>query len=280
MPPSSTPLTATDLEVDLVVRSIPHSHIPLEQPFKVTFDLTLFALLPAPGKTRLVHLMIQHTQPTRTPPPARALSPTLVNISPRPSPELWIPKAPPNRNPHAEHIESASPTMSPRRGVFNFGPGLAQTYIDSPLSNHNGERAAEAAIGPSPDPESHPHSTIMSTRLPPPVSSSIKSQSVLPLGSSVMPLQSVQLTRPHTDASMPEVSDVHPRTEVIREFECSFVPIRKGLGNVGGLRVLLIEDREVEETSGLDDLSLIPHIVAEAKVLREWDVVGQIWITS
>lgn len=56
--------------------------------------------------------------------------------------------------------------------------------------------------------------------------------------------------------------------------------MHKGLANVGGLRVLLIGDREVEETNSQDDLILISHVNAEAKVLREWDVVGEVWITG
>jgi trafficking protein particle complex subunit 13 len=287
VPPSSTPQTLVDLEVDLVVRSIPHSHVPLEQPFKITFELTLSALLPAPGKTRLVYIMIQHLQPLRVSPvpPARTLSSPLNHTSPRHSLDKWSPKSLASRTAQrdAETLESASPTMSPKRGVFNFGLGLAQTYADSPLSNHSGELAEPVAS--LPDAERRPHSTITPIRqslfrLPPPDSASIKSQSVMPLGGSVLSLPSFQLTRPHTDTSIPEVSDDHPRTEAIREFECTFVPIRKGLANVGGLRVLLIEDREVEERSGQDNLILIPHIAAEAKVLREWDVMGEIWITS
>jgi trafficking protein particle complex subunit 13 len=283
MPPSSTLQARQDLEVDLVVGSIPSSHIPLEQPFTVGFELTLSALLPAPGKTRLVYLMVQHLQPTPPPPALPVGHPTsaLVSPSPRHSVDVSSPKSHISRNfqRDPEPPESASPTMSPKRGAFNFGLGLAQTLVESPLLNHTEEPQA-----PPPDPHGRQSPITVSSRptpirLPPPFSSSIKSLSVLPLGASVISLQPYQFVRPQPDTSMPEVSSIHAKADVMLEFECTFVPMRKGLANVGGLRVLLIEDREVE-TDSQNDLMSISHVHAEAKILREWDVVGEIWITS
>ena len=269
--PPPTPFQ--DLELDLVVHSIPRSHVPLEQPFKVVFELTLSVLLPAPGMTRQVHLMIQHLQPTPAPSTLPIHHPTQapINTSPRPSLDVLSPRVPP---------ESASPSMSPKRGVFNFGLGLTQAMNESPFPNHNAEPSA-----PSHDVESISTPTTTPTRptlirLPPPFSSSMKSRCVLPLGASVISLPPFQLTRSESETSVSETSITYPKTTMIRRFECTFIPMHKGLANVGGLRVLLIGDREVEETNSQDDLILISHVNAEAKVLREWDVVGEVWITG
>ena len=283
MPPSTTLQTIQDLDVDLVVRSIPRSHVPLEQPFKVIFELTLSALLPAPGMTRLVRLMIQHLQPTPAPPASNIRHPTRALVSAS-SLDVSSPRAHANRNfqRDVEPPESGSPTMSPKRGVFNFGLGLNQTLTESLPFNHN--HTAGPPIS-SPDTESRQSPTEIPTRpplirLPPPFSSSIKSRNILPLGASVVSLPPFQLIRSQLGTSTSEISSIHAKAETIREFECTFIPMRKGLANVGGLRVLLVEDREVEEANNQDDLVFLPHVDAEAKVLREWDAVGEVWIAG
>ncbi|KAF8589957.1 DUF974-domain-containing protein [Ramaria rubella] len=277
-PPSPAPSALPDLEVDLVVRSIPHSDIALEQPFKVTFELTVSGILPTPGKTRYLHLMVQHLQPARISslPPIRGSTPTLPigNSSPRPSLDIQSP------GPHPP--ESASPTMSPRRGTFNFTIGLAQALNESPVTNMTTESVALPE-----DVESRRSSTAMPSRttlirLPSPLSSSARPQSVLALGTSVLSLPPFLLSQPQPATPTPDAPtrSIVGRGESTREFECMFVPMRKGFATVGGLRVLLIEDREVEDANSQDDVVLISHINAEAKILREWDIVGEIWVAN
>lgn len=248
MPPSPALPALPDLEVDLVVRFVPYADIRLEQPFTMAFELTLSGLLPSPAKTRLVYLVIQHLQPPRAPasPPAAGAPPThLRGASPRPAPSLSSPPPPPH---HPPAPESASPTMSPRRnGVFNFGPA----YTESPLAA---------------PPDAH-----SPMRLPPPFAASAASRSVLSLGPSVRALPPIALARSADPGAA--------RGEAVHAFECTFVPVRKGFVAVGGMRVLVVGDREVD-AGRAGELGGVPHAGAGATVLREWDVVGEVWVAK
>jgi hypothetical protein len=60
------------------------------------------------------------------------------------------------------------------------------------------------------------------------------------------------------------------------DFELEYTPLRFGFVPVGGLRVLLVEDRvqgaeEAYPERGSSDVPV---------VLKEWDVIGEIWVKS
>jgi len=59
------------------------------------------------------------------------------------------------------------------------------------------------------------------------------------------------------------------------EFEVAYAPLKIGFVPVGGLRVLLLEDR-VDGGVGtyLDKRTSVPV------TLKEWDVIGEIWVKS
>jgi hypothetical protein len=59
------------------------------------------------------------------------------------------------------------------------------------------------------------------------------------------------------------------------EFELEYVPLRTGFVPIGGLRVLLLEDR----VHGGDETYFERQSSAPV-VLKEWDVVGEIWVNS
>ena len=79
-------------------------------------------------------------------------------------------------------------------------------------------------------------------------------------------------------------SDLHetivsrvPRVLASQDFELTYLPRKSGFATVGGLRALVVEDRTVEGEDAVDER----HVwLAEARTLREWDVVAEIWVNT
>lgn len=68
--------------------------------------------------------------------------------------------------------------------------------------------------------------------------------------------------------------DVQPiTTEGSQQFELTFLPLQTGYFCVGGLRILVV-DHELTEERG------VQHVVTEPKMLKEYDVIGEIWVRS
>ena len=69
------------------------------------------------------------------------------------------------------------------------------------------------------------------------------------------------------------------KEEQFWEFELEYIPLRTGFVPVGGLRVLLLEDR----ADGADEAYPGRRTAAPAPVpvvLKEWNVIGEIWVKS
>lgn len=64
------------------------------------------------------------------------------------------------------------------------------------------------------------------------------------------------------------------KEEQFWEFDLAYAPLKIGFVPVGGLRVLLLEDRV--ETEAYPD-KRTPSVPVS---LREWDVIGEIWVKS
>lgn len=60
------------------------------------------------------------------------------------------------------------------------------------------------------------------------------------------------------------------------DFELEYTPLRTGFVPVGGLRVLLVEDR----VQGTEEAYPERRSSNAPVVLKEWDVIGEIWVTS
>ncbi|KAG6329548.1 hypothetical protein ID866_9543 [Astraeus odoratus] len=89
------------------------------------------------------------------------------------------------------------------------------------------------------------------------------------LGSSTISLESMRLDTPI------EPGDTHPaRSEGCREFELTFLPLCTGYVCVGGLRILLVE----HELS--DGVTSTHRIGKEPKTLKEYEVIGEVWVHS
>ena len=62
-----------------------------------------------------------------------------------------------------------------------------------------------------------------------------------------------------------------------RQFTLEYLPVRAGLANVNGLRVLWLGEREFDE-DWEEKREEGDHLEKEAKVLAEWPVVAEVWI--
>lgn len=66
------------------------------------------------------------------------------------------------------------------------------------------------------------------------------------------------------------------KEEQFWEFEVAYAPLKIGFVPVGGLRVLLLEDR----VDGGAEAYLDKRTPSVPVTLREWDVIGEIWVKS
>jgi len=62
-----------------------------------------------------------------------------------------------------------------------------------------------------------------------------------------------------------------------RQFTLEYLPVRAGLANVNGLRVLWLGEREFDE-DWEEKREEGDHLEKEVKVLAEWPVVAEVWI--
>ncbi len=74
----------------------------------------------------------------------------------------------------------------------------------------------------------------------------------------------------------PLVAPERLKVTASQEFELSYVPRKSGFLAVGGLRILIVEDRLVDEDESADG----PVPVMEPRTLKEWEVVGEVWVKS
>lgn len=254
-----------DLEVDLVVRDIPHDNIFIEKPFTISGTVRVAASVPRGTlQERVVSLVIQHVQPQ--------LGLPISSPEPAGPPEVFSPRLP-------SAIVSPSPTMTPRRGHFSY----ERPFVTSP------EHHIEDTIRPGD--EMHRNGGVA---LPPPFADDhedgklSKSKGVLFLGSSAIFLDPIRLSSPAPEGSESTDNEPDPsmRVEGSQDFELSFIPLVKGFSTVGGLRVILIEDRIIdqsEKVSNDGDGGLFGTGVrrqVDVRVLKEWDVIGEIWVQS
>ncbi|KAH9962009.1 hypothetical protein BGW80DRAFT_1356860 [Lactifluus volemus] len=67
------------------------------------------------------------------------------------------------------------------------------------------------------------------------------------------------------------------RGEGFWDFELEYAPLRTGFVSIGGLRVLLLED----QVDGAEEASPERQSMSDPPVvLKEWDVIGEIWVKS
>lgn len=108
-----------------------------------------------------------------------------------------------------------------------------------------------------------------------------RSSGVKFIGSSVVLLPSIELT-----PAGPEISG-HAAEQTstiyaVQEFNLSYLPTRIGYAAIGGLRILLLEDKNVDEDEYWDDSSTYNQdgMPGQVRVLDEWKVIAEIWVSS
>ncbi|KZT66827.1 DUF974-domain-containing protein [Daedalea quercina L-15889] len=307
--PSSTAVSAPprrpeDVLVDLVVRHIPRDSIRVDKPFTVAFTVNVAAPVPLlapnePRQSRLLTLAIQHTQPLRP-----------VSV-----PAISTTPAPPNRTePQSPRMASGmstpSPFGTPHRA--DFQEFLSQKLLVASPRETNTDDDAQTETGVAGTP-ALPGAPLHLTKvvLPPPFTEDptdgkgpSRSSHVVYQGSSALLLPQLRLIAPTrtagagagesapshersvststADSAESELQDMAKNTAVravaSQDFTLSYMPLRAGFAAFGGVRVLLIEDRIVDDGEVVGDGAAQDH--PQLRVLKEWDVVGEVWIES
>ncbi|THV08043.1 DUF974-domain-containing protein, partial [Dendrothele bispora CBS 962.96] len=69
------------------------------------------------------------------------------------------------------------------------------------------------------------------------------------------------------------------RLYATQDFELSFVPLQKGFATIGGLRLLLADDKFIRDDHGQEGDEEHMHVKrSETHTMKEWDVVGEVFI--
>ncbi|KAF8184975.1 hypothetical protein K438DRAFT_1064877 [Mycena galopus ATCC 62051] len=238
--PPPQPPPVSDIDVSLTVRDVPRDSIKLETPFKISFALVVSALVAA-DRRRSLSFVVQHLQPPR------ATASTL--FPPNPPPEPYSPRLTSLTSPGFS-------TPSPMAATFNYALAHQKLLAVSPTRHGLGD-----GTGPT---------------LPPPFFEGVDElkfarakPGVVFCGASAAFLPPIELARraPADDAEKVDSEEV----QAVQDFELHYMPVTKGFNTVGGLRVILLEDKYLEE----DD-----KLRAEPKILKEWDVVAEIWVPT
>ncbi|KAG8891072.1 hypothetical protein FRB98_000081 [Tulasnella sp. 332] len=306
-----------DVEVDLVISNIPRESIVAEKPFTVDFKLALSALLPTngaargvgqpgmitgPSHDRILHLVVQHVSPPR---PA-AISQSLANAQnaaiTAPEVLVQIPTRP--KSPYSVRRTTSTVSLSNRSDSTIWGdpgsPTIAESVLSptitpiSPIGDLPGKtdklkytlpapfRGVSAAVA-----SSRPGQAIVDPTVG--AETGKEEQAIMFVGSSVLKLPPFRSSNslvaspsapPNTPNAADEVSKESevPRWEASTEFSAQFYPLRDGFSTIGGMRVILVEDREVAASSS-EDTSEIREPM-EPKILKEWEHIGELWVRS
>ena len=293
------------LNVDLIVRHVPREALSAEKPFKILFTVTVSApvtptVLNQLRKQRVITLVIQHVQPPK-PVNTASVAPS-INAA---MAETWSPRLP------SSGFSTPSPYATPHRG--DFPDTLAQKLMYASPRQVTSDLVPDAdtsADGGDATPAPPTREERISVVLPPPFAVTDPSAPAAPsgvrqLGPSATFLPQLRLLAPQlggaddaaghepghertfsesTVASSEMDSDLHetlvsrvPRVLASQDFHLEFLPRKTGFATVGGLRALVAEDRMVE---GEDVAGDKPVWLAEARTLKEWDVVAEIWVNS
>jgi len=275
-PVPSTPLfpnNTHNIETNLIVRSIPRDSLAVGKPFAIQFTLVLSCPLPSErrGHGLRLSLIIQHLLPPRTlpPPPPPSTNPPVPF-------EVYSPRG--SRSPGFS-------TPSPTFATFNYGLAHQKLLIASQ------SQTASSPLTLADDGQQTPKSTDFMVALPPPFFTAAdenlhqkRQGNVSFFGQSAVVLPVVELKEQAMAATSDADSDSEDEDErkgpplrlyTTQDFELSFVALQTGFATVGGLRLLLADDRFVRDGDGDEEM----HVKrTEAHTLKEWDVVSEVFI--
>ncbi|EED78834.1 predicted protein [Postia placenta Mad-698-R] len=300
--PNPAMIRKEDVEVDLVVRTIPRDALHVEQPFTVAFTLNVSAPVPLARLSesravRLLSLVVQHLRPPR---PVQAEG---AAAAPAPSKEdPYSPRLP------ASGLSSPSPYGTPQRA--DFQDFLARRLLVTSPRRMAIDDDAQTDGGATPAPFGTRFGAEV-VSLPPPFVQAgsgaggklAECKDVVSLGGSAVFLPQLRLAPPSGPGETTGRTPAHERNVstdttdseadsesgeaggslavkvvALQDFELSYLPLKRGFVTFGGLRVVLIEDVTVNE--GQEESAQSRHHAEDVRVLKEWDVVGEIWVES
>ncbi|KAL7283181.1 hypothetical protein ACG7TL_002607 [Trametes sanguinea] len=310
VPQSPTPATTfaapvarppEEIGVDLLVTSLDREKITVDKPFAIGLKLSVLAPAPVarPGESRrqrIVSLVVQHARPPKQQSVAAAVA-SAVATAAGPPQAAWTPRLP------SSGFSTPSPYATPYRGDFH--DTLAQKLLVASPRRMHADLDSEAGTDGGETPGPHMQSVGRVTELPPPELQSAKpgTSDVAFLGTSALFLPPLRLPIPDppaplerqtghsrgisdstdssADSDSEDLARAVDRVKVTasQQFELSYLPLKTGFLTVGGLRVLVVDDRIVDEGEAADGLSLGQY-ATEPRTLKEWDVVGEIWVKS
>ena len=266
---SSLPNSAVvdPVDLDLVVRSIPRDTLQAGKPFCIACTLGVTASV-REGQQRTLSLAVQHVQPST----ARTIPETGSRAS---TTATSTTGATASRLASAVAMAMASSSPTPRASL---------SLLDGPLVGS--PRATQPA---EQDEEDDPASRL---RFPPPVPTYDEARydklrgATRFLGASTLLVPPMTLVRTHPESSSTPGSGggndngngsgtMTGKEERFWNFELEYTPLKTGFVLVGGLRVLLLEN----QVHGAEEV--YPQRRSSAPlVLKEWDVIGEIWVKS
>jgi hypothetical protein len=260
------PLEASDVQVDLMVRHIPRESITTDKPFTIACTLIASASSPPPRppggfrQQRRLSLVVQHVQTTKS--VHDSVNFALI-------PDVLSPR-------YLHSFVSSPPAVDSVREGFPHVLPHQRAFVVSPKQEHEDQ-------GPSVD------EPILPAPFAVPVSepSTTSTPGAIFLGSSAVFLEKIVLPESYPeeargvqDATGP-ASGSNSKVRVEREFELSYLPLRKGFLTLGGLRVILAEDRMVAVNDDAnEDSHQVSQPTLEPRVLDEWEVVAEVWVHS
>jgi len=211
-------------------------------------------------------LAVQHVQPPRIP--------TAIPLAiPHPLPEAFSPRL-------SSSGLSTPPASTHLRSNFNYALAHQKLLLASPRLSDTDEGELEGAMAgdavtlPQPFPERANELKF------------VASTGVVFLGSSAVVLDLIKLTEP-TKRNISAVEGKQETNEVetqaLQKFELSYLPLRTGFLTVGGLRILLLEDKVVSVAADNDVAEEKDEDAGgrrEARTLKEWDIIGEIWVST
>ncbi|RDB21191.1 Trafficking protein particle complex subunit 13 [Hypsizygus marmoreus] len=263
--PGSPPFTSQlpslppvpDIEINLILRHIPRNNIRIEKAFNISFALVLSSPT-IPNKElhrRVVRLAVQHLQSPRV--NATSLA------TPMPPPETFSPRLPSSG---FSTPSSATPTfnyaLAHRKLLAASSPRHLDLYdIDR---DHEKTRIGGDAV-PLPPPFFDSPDELKCSKFP----------DITFVGSSAVYLPPVELSMGGGGRNQAE------QIVAVQDFELSYLPLQGGYATVGGLRVLVVEDSFVDVGENIAETprSQRSNGLIQPRVLKEWDVVSEIWVS-
>ncbi|KAF5373020.1 hypothetical protein D9758_001739 [Tetrapyrgos nigripes] len=292
--PLPHPLPTThNIETHLLVRRIPRESLVVGEPFTISFTLILSCALPPErrGQRLKLSLIVQHLSPPKHVP---------------------APPDPPSTNPlpfevYSPRNQSTSPgfsTPSPTYTTFNYGLAHQKLLIASQSQSHITTSSLDVDGEGHATPRSHvaDHKSFSLSLPPPYFTDEAQYQKISGKLLGFPPIELHEQAQaasgsgsgsgtgvvagPGSNSDSSDDEDGKTKTSPSRlyathDFELSFVASQKGFATIGGLRLLLADDRYVKDDSGNEgEDEMHMHVKrSEAHTLKEWDVVGEVFLS-